>query len=110
MIEVTYKPIATIDRSDLEFTIPAYSDFYIDPDIHIFVSGQLLSADIRPSDSTAHTAVTNNLLHLLFIHRSVTMNGTPITQSTQNYSYRYLLKTFLSYGNDAASTHLKNSY
>jgi hypothetical protein len=45
IIEVTYKPIATIDQSDLEITIPADSDFNIDSDINIFVSGQLMSAD-----------------------------------------------------------------
>jgi hypothetical protein len=39
IVDVTYKPIAAIDESDLEFTTPADSEFYIDPDKHIFVSG-----------------------------------------------------------------------
>jgi hypothetical protein len=47
--------MAAIDQSDLEFTIPADSDFYIDPDIHIFVSGQLLSANGKPLESTDHS-------------------------------------------------------
>jgi hypothetical protein len=38
IVEFTYKPIATIHQSDLEFIIPANSDFYIDPEIYIFVS------------------------------------------------------------------------
>jgi hypothetical protein len=32
IVKVTYKPIATIDQSNLRFTIPADTDFYIDPD------------------------------------------------------------------------------
>jgi hypothetical protein len=87
-VDVTYIPIATIDGSDPEFTIPADSDSYVDPDIHIFVSGQLLSVDGKALDSTDHTSVSNNLLHSLFSHCSVTLNVTPITQSTQNYGYR----------------------
>jgi hypothetical protein len=38
-IEVTYKPLATIDQTDLEFNIPADNDTYVDPNIHLFVSG-----------------------------------------------------------------------
>jgi hypothetical protein len=77
IVEFTYKPIATLDYSVLEFTIPADSDFYIDPDIHIFVSGQLVSADGKVLDSTDHTSVTNNLLHSLFSQCSVTLKVRP---------------------------------
>jgi hypothetical protein len=52
IIEVAYKAMATIDQSDLEFTIPANRDFYIDHNIHIFLSGQLLSADGKPLNLT----------------------------------------------------------
>jgi hypothetical protein len=86
IIEVTYKPIATIDQSDLEFTIPADIDFYIDPDTHIFVSGvsgQLLSAVGKLLDATDHTAVSNNLLHSLFSQCSATLNGTSYTGYTK---------------------------
>jgi hypothetical protein len=65
-LSVTYKPIATIDQSDLEFTIPADSDFYINPKIHIILSGQLLSADGKTLESTDRTNVPINLLHSLF--------------------------------------------
>jgi hypothetical protein len=36
-VEVTYKPIATIDQTDLEFNIPA-DNIYIDTNIHLYVS------------------------------------------------------------------------
>jgi hypothetical protein len=104
ILEVTYKPIATNDQSDLELNAPTDSDYYIDSDIHIFVTGQLVFADGKALDSTDHTGVTNNLLYSLFSQCSVTLNGTPITQSTQNYSYRAMLETLLTYGIDASNT------
>jgi hypothetical protein len=72
IVETTYKPIAKIDHSDLEFNIPAEADFYVDPNIHIFVSGQLVSAVGKAQDSTDHKSVSNNLLPSLFSQCSVT--------------------------------------
>jgi hypothetical protein len=110
IVEVTHIPIATMDQSDLEFTVPADSEFCIDSDIYIFVSGQVVSTDGKALDSTDHTSVTNNFLHSLFSQCSVTLNGTPITQSTQNYGYHSMLETLLSYGLDASSTHFTNLF
>jgi hypothetical protein len=92
-VETTYNPIATIDESDLEFHIPAHSDFYIDPNIHIYLSGQLLASDGKALDANEHTAVTNNFLHSTFSKCSVSLNGTVMTQSTQHYNYRSTLET-----------------
>jgi len=39
----------------------------------------------------------------------VSLNGTKITQATELYNYRSLLETLLTYGNDAATTHLRNT-
>jgi len=33
-----------------------------------------------------------------------------VTQSHENYSYRAYIETLLTYGSDAASSHLSNSY
>jgi hypothetical protein len=56
IVDDTYKPIATIYQSDLKFAIPSDSNFYINPDIQIFVSGQLVSTDGKGLDSTDHTS------------------------------------------------------
>jgi hypothetical protein len=109
-VETTYNPIATIDQSDFEFSIPAHSDFYIDPNIHIYVSGQLLASDGKALDANDQTAVTNNFLHSLFSQCSVSINATVITQSTQNYNYRCTLETLLTYASDAVDSHLTNSF
>jgi hypothetical protein len=37
-------------------------------------------------------------------------NGVPVTQSHELYNYRAYLETLLTYGTDAASSHLSNSY
>ena len=38
----------------------------------------------------------------------MSLNGTTIKQATELYNYRSLLETLLTYGNDAATTHLTN--
>jgi hypothetical protein len=38
------------------------------------------------------------------------LNGVPITQSSQHYNYRSTLETLLSYGSDAAHSHLTNAF
>jgi hypothetical protein len=42
--ETAYKPIASIDQSDLEFLVPAY-DTYIDLNMQLYVRGKLVNAD-----------------------------------------------------------------
>jgi len=44
-IETIYKPIASVDQTDIEFLIPADSDTYIDPNIHLFIRGKLVKTD-----------------------------------------------------------------
>ena len=105
-LDVVYKPIASVDQSDLEFLIPADSETYIDPDIKVYVRGKLTKIDGRKRISPS---VTNNFLHSLFGQCTVSLNGTTITQATELYNYRSLLVTLLTYGNDAATTHLRNA-
>ena len=107
---VPYKPIASVDQSELEFLIPADYDTYIDPDIKLFVKGKLTKADGSALDAADHTAGVNNLLHSLFSQCTIILNGVTITQSVDLYNYRSVLETLLSYGVDATISHLTNSY
>ena len=109
-IETIYRPVASVDQSDLEFVIPADNDTYIDLNIRLFVRGKLTAQDGKDLDATDFTGVTNNLLHSLFSQCSITLNGTSITQSTDLYQYRAYLETLLTYGTDAATSHLTNTY
>jgi hypothetical protein len=49
---VHYKPIATVDQTDFEFSIPAYSETYIDLDIKLYVKGKLTSVDGKDLNAT----------------------------------------------------------
>ena len=60
-------------------------------------------------DLTDTTALTNNLLHSMFSQCTFTLNMVPVTLSQEHYNYRACLETLLTYGSDAASSHLTNS-
>ena len=61
-----YKPIASVDQSDLEFIIRGDAENYLDLDIHMSVRGKLVVQDGTALDPKDSTAVVNNLLHSLF--------------------------------------------
>jgi len=92
---VHYKPIASVDQSDLEFLIPADYDTYIDPDIKLYVKGKLAKAVGSALDASDHTAGTNNFLHSLFSQCTFVLNGVYITQSRDLYNYRSILEVLV---------------
>jgi len=108
--ENVYKTFNTVEQNDLLFVIPSDSDTYIDLDIKLYVRGKLVSSSGKDVDITDTTAVTNNLLHSRFSQCTVMLNGVPVTQSHEHYNYRNYPETLLTYGTDAASSHLSNSY
>jgi hypothetical protein len=108
--EVAYKPIASVEQTDLEFLIPADSDTNIDLNIKLYIRGKRVKEDGKDLDATDHTVVTNNLLHSLFSQCTVSLNGISITQAIELYPYRSYLETILTYGTDAAFSHLTNAF
>ena len=100
--ETIYRPIASVDQTDIEFVIPGDSDTYVDLDLKLFVKGKLQTEDNTDLPETDYTAVVNNLLHSLFSQYTIYLNGTRITQATELYPYRAYIETLVSYGNDAA--------
>jgi len=48
--------------------------------------------------------------HSLFSQCNAVLNGVTITQASEHYNYRPNLETLLTYGTDAAATHLTNAY
>ena len=107
--EVKYNPIASVDQSVLEFLIPGDKDTYIYLDIQL-IRGKLTKADGTALDNKDFTAVTNNFLHTLFSQCSIALNGTLITQAAELYNYRSFFETLLTYGSDAAASHLTNAF
>ena len=84
--ETIYKPIASIDQTDIEFLIPGDSEIYIDLDLKLYIRGKLMKEDNSPLGGTDYTVGINNLLHSLFSQCSISLNGTQITQATELYS------------------------
>jgi hypothetical protein len=102
-----YKTIASVDKSDIDFSITEDHDMYIDLDIKLLVRGKLIEADAKDLDATDFTAGTNNFLIFLFSQCSISLNGVNITPATELYHYRAYLET---YGSDAANTHRRLLY
>jgi hypothetical protein len=109
-IESAHNPTTCVDQRDIEFTIPGDADHYIDPDMQLYIKGQLLDADGVELDNTNYTAAVNNMLHSLFEQCNMSLNSTSITPSSDNYNYRSYFETILTYGSDASSSHLTNAY
>ena len=110
MIEIIFRPIASVDQSDLNFFIPAEHDTYIDLNIRLYVRGKLTTADGKDLGSTDFTTTANNLHRSLCTQFSITFNGTTITPTSDIYQYRSYLETFLTYGRKAATSHLTNCF
>ena len=108
--EVAYKPTAGANQSDVEFVVPADNDTYIHTNILLYVRGKLTKAEGTNLDATDFTAGTNNLLHSLFSQCNIALNGTTITPAMDLYNYRSYFETILSYGSDAAASHLTNAF
>jgi hypothetical protein len=109
-VVTVYIPLAPVEQNDLEFLIPGDSGNYIDLDIKLYFRGKIVSSSGKAVDLTDKTAVAKNLLHSLFSQCTVMVNGVPVTQSHEHYNYRAYFETLLTYGTDAASSHLSNSY
>ena len=86
--ETIYRPIESVDQTDIEFVIPGGSDTYVDLDLKLFVKGKLQTEDNADLSETDYTVVVNNLLHSLFSQCTIYLNGTQITQATELYPYR----------------------
>lgn len=113
--EVSYKPVNSIsdDPSVIEFVCLGHGDTYRDlSSIYLRLRVRLLKN--RQDDEYSNiggdrphsSSVVNNLLHSLFKQVSISLNGTPIAQSNNDYAYRAYFENLLNYGRDASDTHL----
>ena len=108
--ETIYKPVASVDQTDIEFMIPGDSDTYVHLNLKLFMKGKLLKEDGTTLLDTDYVAGINNLLHSLFSQCMISLNGTQITPAAELYNYRAYIETLLTYGKDAADSHLKMAF
>lgn len=110
--EVLYKPVASLDNSSvIEFVSLGHGDTYRDlSSVYLKLRVKLFknAKDEVYADDT-NPAVVNNILHSLFKQCSIYLNGKPIAQTDNNYSYRAYIENLLNYGSDAATTHLESA-
>lgn len=113
---VGYKPLSSANATSLEFVIPKSSEVYRD------LSSVFLKLNVKLTGTPASKVESgvsvvqeklvgpvNNLLHSLFSQVQVFLNGVNLSQGGDNYGYRAYFETLLSYGQDAAKTHLTQS-
>ena len=93
----------------MEFLIPADHDTYTDLNVLLYIRGKLTKADSKGVKLTDFTCVANNLLHSLFEQYNISLNGLTITHSAGLDYYLAYFQTLLTYGNEAAESHLTNA-
>jgi hypothetical protein len=108
--EVSYKPLASLDNSSvIEFSSLGHGDTYRDlSSLYLKLKLQMFKNTKDESLTENGPGVVNNILHSLFRQCTIYLNGKPIAQTDNNYSYRAYMENLLNYGNDAASTHLES--
>ena len=110
---VEYQPLSTLtDEGPIEFYISGTgSDQYIDPSqILIHVKCQVLTPDGGRLPEDAVVAPECNLLHTLWSNVDMSLNDTYITNSGNTYAHQAYMKTLLTYGREATSTHLQTQF
>jgi len=73
----------------------------------LFIRRKLFTTDGADLAETDYVAGVNNLLHSLFSQCTILLNGTQISQASENYNYRAYIETLMTYATDAADSHLK---
>ena len=105
---VEYHPVTTVtDGSLIEFAVSGSGDDYVDfANTMLHVKAKVTHGN--DTDLAADSAVgpVNLFLHSLFSQVDISLNGTLITSSTNNYPYRAMIETLLSYGMDAKASQL----
>jgi hypothetical protein len=78
--------------------------------IHLLIRGKLIKANGTELDSTDYKDLTNNLLHSLISQCNITLNVVTLTRAAGLYPFRTCLESLITYGSDAAASHLTNAF
>jgi len=103
---VEYHPLTTVTNgSPIEFDISASGEDYIDfANTLLCVKTKITAPNGTDLADDAAVGPVNLFLHSLFSQVDISLNGTLITAYT--YPYRAMMKTLLSYGEDAKRSQL----
>jgi hypothetical protein len=108
---VVYHPVSSLsDGTPIEFDISSSGDDYIDfANSHLYLKAKVQKADGTALAADDPVGPINDWMNSLFSQVDVTLNGTLITNSTNNYPYRALIEDLLSYGPAAKKSQLTSA-
>ena len=101
-------PVASLtDQGPIEFNIVGSDNEYLDLyNSHLYLACRIVNADGTDLANDAQVGPSNLFLHALFSQVNVTLGGTLVSESNNNYAYRAYIETLLSYGPAAKDSQL----
>ena len=101
-------PVASLtDQGPIEFNIVGSKDEYLDLyNTYLYFACRIVNADGTDLANDAEVAPANLFLHSLFSQVDVSLGGTLVSESNNNYAYRAYIETLLSYGPAAKTSQL----
>ena len=106
-----FRPVASItELGPLEFHIAGSAEEYTDlSESYLHLQVQIVRPDGTNLVADEQVGPVNNLLHSLISQVEVYLNGRLVSTVNNTYPYISMLQCLLSYGQDAANTHLGTS-
>lgn len=109
----TFHPISAISSTNnLEFSIPASSEYFIDPEnIFLWIECQLLKQDDSNYGATQNDrfSLINFSLNTIWSQVEISLNNTIITQASNTFPYVSYLNMINQYDNKSKHTFLRSS-
>lgn len=95
-------------NTPLEFNVSGQNGLeYVDlKRTKLYVEAKIKKADGSSLTETEYVGPVNLFLHAMFAQVDVTLQGKPISTATNQYPYKAMIQTLLSYGSDAKKTSL----
>ena len=108
-----FHPISAItSTNNLEFFIPASSEYFIDPqNIFLQIECQLLKKDgsVYGAGQNNRFSLINYGLNTIWSQVEISLNNTIITQSTNTFAYSSYINMLIKYDNKSKHTFLRSS-
>ena len=103
-----YHPVSVLTLTGpIEFTISAENFNHIDfANTFLYVRASVTAADGTDMGADVEISPECNFLHTMWSQIDLYLNGSPVTQSNNNYPYCAYIEILLSFGQDAKSSQL----
>lgn len=108
---VDYRPVSQLkEDAPVEFVIPSCGSQYLNlKQTYLKVKARLLKMDGTELDMEDTVGPVNNIMHSLWSQVEVLAQQKMVSPATNNYGYKALIETLLSYDANAKGTQLQAS-